>query len=107
MGKKIIVCNNCKTQQFHYAKNLCSRCYDRLIVYPKCKDKKNAANRAKRFRFGMCPICGREKRLVYDHNHKTTRFRDWICISCNLILGLVRDSTLTLEIAIEYLEKHH
>ena len=53
-----------------------------------------------------CPICGKEKRLVLDHDHKTGKVRAGICGSCNTLLGCARDNTAVLQAAIEYLIKH-
>jgi hypothetical protein len=38
-------------------------------------------------RFGLCPICRKERTLVPDHNHNTGSVRDWICGPCNRALG--------------------
>lgn len=36
-----------------------------------------------------CEICGRKRKLVPDHNHKTKRFRGAICYGCNVGLGAI------------------
>lgn len=54
-------------------------------------------------RFGICPICQKDKQVVYDHDHKTGLFRNWICSNCNLMLGHSFDNTETLERAVNYL----
>jgi len=54
---------------------------------------------------GICPICGNEADLVYDHDHATGLHRDWICNPCNLVLGFASDNINTLKGAIIYLEK--
>ena len=44
-------------------------------------------------KFGVCPICLVEKRLVVDHDHKLGRgqYRGFICMTCNTILGHVEN----------------
>jgi DNA-directed RNA polymerase subunit RPC12/RpoP len=60
------------------------------------------------FQLGRCAICGnkpRSKRLAVDHNHITGSIRGLLCKNCNYrILGGVRDSVVTLQIAINYLK---
>lgn len=46
---------------------------------------------------GECVICGAKeceltKGLCMDHDHKTGAFRGWLCTSCNVAIGLMRDS---------------
>ena len=43
---------------------------------------------------------------VCDHDHQTDSFRGWLCHTCNLGLGLLKDSENNLRRAIEYLEKY-
>lgn len=52
-----------------------------------------------------CAICGKETRLVWDHEHETGEFRGWICHPCNSMLGFSYDNVNTLARAIEYLTK--
>jgi Zn finger protein HypA/HybF involved in hydrogenase expression len=40
-----------------------------------------------------------------DHDHKTGKFRDWICNKCNLALGNFSDDLPRLERAVEYLRR--
>ena len=60
----------------------------------------------------VCAICGefethrRGQRLCVDHNHETGIVRGLLCHHCNTGLGLLGDSTQTLQNAINYLEKH-
>lgn len=51
-----------------------------------------------------CLICGSDKRLVLDHDHKTGQVRGRLCGTCNSGLGMFRDSPELLVSAIEYLE---
>jgi hypothetical protein len=53
-----------------------------------------------------CEICGKERVIVFDHNHKTGEFRGWICDRCNTVLGKVDDSVELLNLLIQYLNKN-
>ena len=60
----------------------------------------------------QCEVCGAfgkdlKKGLCYDHNHKTGKFRGWICGRCNFALGLVKDSKDILNMLIDYLDKNN
>lgn len=57
---------------------------------------------------GKCYICGiiPSRRLYVDHNHTTGKVRKLLCSHCNLMLGMVKESTETLEKAIQYLHEH-
>jgi len=57
-----------------------------------------------------CEVCGLmgksfKKGLHYDHNHRTGKFRGWLCIKCNMALGMVGDNINILEKLIVYLKK--
>jgi len=54
---------------------------------------------------GVCAICGKERKLVIDHDHKTGVVRGLLCNSCNIGIGLLKDDTSILAAAIDYLEK--
>ena len=56
----------------------------------------------------VCEICMRgppQKRLVFDHNHATGKFRGILCKGCNLIIGMLRESPSAFERAIVYLSR--
>lgn len=57
-------------------------------------------------RFGCCPICTLDTKLVADHCHTTGLTRDPICRKCNMALGLFSDSPTILRAAAAYLERH-
>jgi Recombination endonuclease VII len=57
-----------------------------------------------------CAICKRKNPhgidLAIDHNHKTGKIRGLLCTNCNTALGSFKDSTKTLQNAIEYLKNN-
>lgn len=60
----------------------------------------------------LCEVCGRPStvrngnpvRLAWDHDHKTGKFRGWLCHACNVALGLSEDNPAILQKLINYLE---
>lgn len=60
-----------------------------------------------------CPICkntysteSRYQLKCLDHDHATGKIRNFICTRCNLVLGLVGDSTDLLSNLTDYLNSH-
>jgi hypothetical protein len=58
-----------------------------------------------------CAICGTPRSelsqdFAADHNHTTNEPRGLLCKSCNVGLGMFRDSISNLASAIEYLDKY-
>ena len=53
-----------------------------------------------------CEVCGTLRKLFFDHDHKTNKFRGWICIYCNSALGYSQDSIERLYRLAEYLKKN-
>lgn len=54
---------------------------------------------------GVCGICGRDEKLVIDHDHETGEIRGLLCHRCNFALGAVEDDIRILSRAIAYLEE--
>ena len=55
---------------------------------------------------GVCVICKNppiKRELDVDHDHLTGEIRGLLCSSCNLLLGLAKDSPALLRKAAEYL----
>ena len=46
------------------------------------------------------------KRLAVDHCHVTGKNRELLCNNCNLGIGHLKDNTLSMHNAIQYIKKH-
>jgi hypothetical protein len=46
-----------------------------------------------------CECCGVPvaRRLHLDHDHETRRFRGWLCLRCNVLLGALGDTVQGIE----------
>lgn len=53
-----------------------------------------------------CEVCGGGGRIVFEHNHETGKFRGWLCVRCNWILGMAKDNGELLVMLKNYLEKN-
>jgi predicted transcriptional regulator YheO len=56
-----------------------------------------------------CEVCGSDgegKSLHIDHCHTSGKVRGMLCHSCNVSLGKLKESVLTLQNLIKYIEKH-
>lgn len=51
-----------------------------------------------------CQMCGSDKRLCWDHDHKTGLYRGTLCSRCNSLLGFANDDVMLLEKGINYLK---
>ena len=65
---------------------------------------------------GCCAICedvlpdlmayeNRRRGYAIDHNHETGKFRGILCLHCNSLLGMAKESMVILNKAAGYLEK--
>lgn len=57
-----------------------------------------------------CEVCSipekdLTKGLFWDHNHKTGKFRGWLCVRCNSALGHAKDNPNILRELANYLER--
>ena len=60
---------------------------------------------AQRIQETPCEICGdASKASVIDHNHQTGLVRGALCNTCNQGIGLLKDSPIVVEKALEYLK---
>lgn len=100
---------------------LCGQCY-----YRDNQDKERARNQTRRRRGrekvdiatledlrrlqnDRCAICGSApgaRALHVDHDHRTGQTRGLLCHSCNIGLGMFRDSPVLLRGATAYLKVH-
>lgn len=51
----------------------------------------------------VCEVCGGKGQICFDHDHKTGKFRGWLCQPCNKILGFANDNPEVLMSLIKYL----
>ena len=56
---------------------------------------------------GFCHICDRQSdSLHFDHDHKTGKYRGFLCHFCNTGIGKLGDDIEGVARALRYLEKH-
>ena len=56
---------------------------------------------------GFCQCCGRQSdSLHFDHDHKTGKYRGFLCHFCNTGIGKLGDDIEGVARALRYLEKH-
>lgn len=88
-----------------------ARVYNKKSYYKrhqKVRADQNAKYREQHpIKYGICPICQLTRRLVWDHDHSTGIFRDWICSQCNIMLGMAQDKLQVFELAIRYLRRFY
>ena len=115
--KKCRLCEEVKpVTEFYYrkdSKSYRSECYECTITKQRLRNTGASAEDYEKFyvkQKGMCKICGvkmgrtRYNRLAVDHCHKSGKLRGLLCSNCNTAIGLMKDSTIRLEKAIEYLK---
>lgn len=82
--------------------------YQKGCTCDACKDGHNRytlqVRRGESAKSGVCEICQREGKVVWDHDHASGDHRGWLCIKCNQGLGLFRDNLDRIRAAISYLE---
>ena len=119
-GKECTACKKYKpltsfsfsTGARNYRNEKCRKCRTKLSALSKKLLKENTYP-PKDYRCRICngnenEVTGRRKNQglwTADHCHKTDKFRGWLCHSCNIGLGMLKDSTDNLKRAITYLEK--
>ena len=52
-----------------------------------------------------CEVCGTKEKLVCDHDHKTGKFRGWLCSPCNIKLGHLEKNPELNEKLLEYAKR--
>ena len=119
-GKECSACKKYKpitsfpfaTGAHNYREAKCRRCRAKLVEVSRRLLKENIYP-SKDYR---CRICNgkdnevstrRKNQPVWtaDHCHKSGKFRGWLCHSCNIGLGMLKDNIDNLKRAITYIEK--
>jgi hypothetical protein len=54
----------------------------------------------------FCEVCGKVCKTIFDHDHKTGKFRGWLCHQCNTALGLAQENPVILEALKNYVIAH-
>jgi hypothetical protein len=111
----IIECIECgvNKNQIYFHANSKTDVFNRKILLRTCKVCKNKQRTVVKKLIKInpkntdnCDCCGKySKNLECDHNHKTHKFRGWLCNNCNTGMGRFRDDIENLEKAIEYLKR--
>lgn len=57
----------------------------------------------------LCEVCKKKGKkrngITLDHDHRTGKFRGWLCSNCNTALGLAQDDPKILQALIKYLQQ--
>lgn len=87
-----------------------ARVYNKKSYYKRREAVREHQNKKYRdehpIKYGICPICKIHNRLVWDHDHSTNVFRDYICSQCNVMLGMAKDKKEILYGGADYLGRH-
>lgn len=51
-----------------------------------------------------CERCQNVRKLRFDHDHKTDKFRGWICNACNCAMGVLGDDIAGMRATILYMQ---
>ena len=62
---------------------------------------------AGRSKTNYCEICKKSGKTQFDHDHKSGKFRGWICWRCNIVLGLIKDDMQVSKKITVYLKKNN
>ena len=83
-----------------YYREECKDCEKRLSKQLR-EAKKFATPKPKK-----CECCYKlTENLVVDHDHKTGKFRGWLCKTCNIGIGKLGDNKEGIQKALGYLER--
>lgn len=80
---------------------------DKIITRVVRKKEDRKVFKAGRPRTPFCEACGKVCRVYFDHDHKTNKFRGWICRECNSALGYTYDNPAILQALAHYIMKHN
>lgn len=93
---------NEKRKQFHYSHLEQEKSYYFKRTYGITFEQYESLCKAQN---SNCKICGKKKKLVVDHDHKTGKIRGLLCRRCNSGIGLLGDTAIALECALYYLRR--
>jgi len=107
------VCKVCSTEKpaeaFNYHRQFKTRLDNRCreCVREQSRVRRSFKKRYAHLKGVECDCCGKipTKSLVVDHDHKTLKFRGWICEPCNHGLGKFGDDLEGVEKAVAYLKR--
>lgn len=102
------ICSKCGKQypltEEHFARNQSTNTGGDKYFRPECKECTKKASKGKNEAYKLagkpkrpvlgtpCDRCGRiDKKLVFDHCHKTFAHRGWLCDNCNRSMGMLGD----------------
>lgn len=96
----------CKKCQCENGKNTHAKVGRNRYFIKTYKITESEINQMKINQNSKCQICGDETKLFVDHNHTSGAVRGLLCTSCNVALGMFKESFDILESAKKYLEKY-
>jgi hypothetical protein len=79
---------------------------ERALARQRAQRVSRGAPDTSEMRHGVCPVCppgSPEVPLCLDHDHKTGELHGWLCRKCNMGIGLLGDSALGLQRALDYI----
>lgn len=86
-----------------YKDNLDMRCRDCIKQHSKIRKElhKNAPSKPE-----FCECCGKiPRKWCLDHDHKTDKFRGWLCDKCNTGIGKLGDNLEGVMKAVKFLKR--
>lgn len=104
------LCTRCGIRPFEKGKFNCFLCLIKNAIAHLPEPAKSQAKIALKYFDKKCGVCkspttGSKRSWHLDHDHKTKRFRGFLCHHCNLTLGQAQDSIERLEQLIKYLRR--
>lgn len=96
-------CSNIKN---HIGAHYCQ--YHAQVMAKSNKYKISPGKVLELYKINNCYICNADlgiKKCI-DHNHTTGLVRNVICHSCNIVIGMVKEKTETLEKIIKYIKEY-
>jgi hypothetical protein len=106
-----------RSKEYYWKNKELLRAKKRLyyLEHPELHNINTKSNRIKKQEFiagrnkpQKCEInsCKKEGKICFDHDHKTGKFRGWLCDNCNRVLGNAFDNPKILYDLSEYLKLH-